>query len=72
MSSGAAYTGVLSALDPTTPAALSVAVLVPAAGLLLVTVGRTALTDSPVTERTLADTSAAWRARQDSNLRPSD
>jgi MFS transporter, DHA1 family, multidrug resistance protein len=73
MSSGAAYTGVLSALDPTTPAALSVAVLVPAAGLLLlVTVGRTALTDSPVAERTLADTSAAWRARQDSNLRPSD
>jgi MFS transporter, DHA1 family, multidrug resistance protein len=48
MTSGAVYTGALSLLDPTTPGALSVAVLAPAVGLmLLVTVGRRAGDDPP-------------------------
>lgn len=37
MASGAVYTGVLAAVDPTAPEALSIAVLVPAVGLALLT-----------------------------------
>jgi MFS transporter, DHA1 family, multidrug resistance protein len=61
MTSGAIYTGALSSLDPTTPGALSFAVLAPAAALMLVvTGGRRTSNDPPAAAQ--ADTPARVRA----------